>query len=480
MSKSEPITLSMALGIHASAIAAVGAIDVSLNCDTNLFIDPLLLDEATDRNLRDCATAAYRERFEQLIGLLAASKKVEDVAWRAARRQLSFHEIPYTHLGYSSGTSGSGFCVHLSNNLLGTAKEVVEFGVTDPDLFLALALLEDGVGADRISDMTTNIILPCLAQFSLQICDHLGLPRKVFTINGERYQLMPNPLKESEPILFVPKDIVRDLPIASDWDSVGSAAQQTQTIRDNVNVQIGEIWRAKTKKDKEAIRTNALRGKASFETLIELLRMAAGEPYDLSGDHRGEIYPADLRRAIANSAPLDLSRFSKRALTAEEANAVVVEIINKYKSLIENNGLWKELWNDAKTVPRLEKAMQRLFFAVASAYCEANNLDLSPEADAGCGPVDFKMSSGASAKVVVELKRSRNPKLVDGYTKQLETYKVAEGSYFGHYVVIDIGSLTSLKVSALTKAKNDALGLHGRASEITYIDGSVQESASKR
>lgn len=480
MSETEPITLSMALGINASVLSSVGAIDVSLNCDTNLFIDPLLLEHAADKEFRDCATGAYVERFEQLIRLLAASKAVDDAAWRAARKQLKFHEVPYTHLGYSSGTSGSGFGVHLSNNLLNTAKEVVEFGVTDPDLFLALALLEDGVGADRISDMATNIILSCLARFSLNICNRLGLPLQEFKIDGEPYRLMPNPLNRSEPILFVPGDIVRDLPIASDWDSVGSAARQTQTIRDNVNAQIGEIWRAKTKRDKEAIRANALRGKAPFEALIDLLRMAADEPYDVKNDHRGEIYPADLRRAIATAAPLDLSGFAKRTLTAEEANAVVKQIISKYKSLIENNGLWKELWDETKIVPRLEKAMQRLFFAVAAAYCEANDLDLSPEADAGCGPVDFKMSSGASAKVVVELKRSRNPRLVDGYTKQLHAYEVAEGSYFGHYVVIDVGGLSSLKVSALTNARNDALASHGHASEITYVDGSVQESASKR
>jgi len=480
MSKTEPITLSMALGIHASALSKVGVIDVSLNCDTNLFIDPLLLGEAADEEFRECATAAYIERFELLIRLLGTSKRSEDPAWKAARRQLDFHEIPFTHLGYSSGTAGSGFGSQLSNSLLGTAKEVVELGVTDPDLFLVLALLEDGVGADRISDMTTNIVLSCLAKFSLHICNVLGLPTREFRINGTQYQLMPNPLVESEPILFVPKDVVRDLPVASDWDSVRSAAQETQEIRDNINAQIGEIWRAKTKKDKEAIRASALRGKASFEALIDLLRMAADEPYDLKNDHRGEIYPADLRRAIADQAPLDLTQFARRKLSSTEANAVVQKIIDKYKSLIEDNGLWKELWNDAKTVPRLEKAMQRLFFAVASAYCEANDLDLSPEADAGCGPVDFKVSSGASSKVVVELKRSTNSKLVSGYTRQLETYKVAEGTYFGHYVVIDVGGLSSTKISALTTARNEVLSKAGRASEIIYIDGSVQESASKK
>lgn len=480
MSISEPITLSMALGINADAVTAAGAIDVSLNCDTNLFIDPLLLEDAANITFRNCAVAAYLQRFEQLIDLLLASKQTADVPWRAARRKLTFHEIPFTHLGYSAGTSGSGFGTLLTDGLIETAKEVVTLGVVNPDLFLALALFEDGIGADRVSDMSTNILLPCLAGFTLEVCDHLGLGRREFVVEGATFLLPANPLKVGEPIIFVPKDIVRDLPVAADWKAVGSAARESQDLRDCVNEQIGEIWRAKSRKDKQAIRDTALRSKESFDTLLDLLRSAANEPYDIANDHRGEIYPANLRREIAKRAPLDLHQFGRRSLTSDEANAVVRTIIEKFKSLVEDNGLWKEFWNEKQTRPRLEKAMQHLFFAVSSAYCEANDLDLSPEADSGCGPVDFKMSSGASSKVVVEIKRSLNPKLVDGYIKQLEVYKTAEGTTQGHYLVIDVGGLSSTKVSALSTARAAAIAKSGHASEIVYVDGSIQLSASKR
>ena len=49
--------------------------------------------------------------------------------------------------------------------------------------------------------------------------------------------------------------------------------------------------------------------------------------------------------------------------------------------------------------PRHERFAQLLFYAIAAAYCEANDIDVSPESDAGAGPVDFKLSSGA-AKIV--------------------------------------------------------------------------------
>jgi hypothetical protein len=480
VSKSEPITLSMAWGIQADAISNAGAIDVTLNCDTNLFIDPLLLAEASDLTFRDCANSAYEARFNQLIELLAASKAVDDVAWRAARRKLTFHEVSFTHLGYSSGTGGSGFGDTLSGNLLITAKEVVDLGVSNPDLFIALALFEDGIGPDRISDMTTNIIIECLARFTTQACGTMSIGTRPFKLGDKYFELPPNPLKDNQPVLLVPKDIVRDLPIASDWDSVAAAAQETLDIKDRVNTHIGEIWRAKTRKDKKNVLENALRSKPSFEVLLEILRNAADEPYDIKNDHRGEIYPAEIRRQIALAEPLDLLGYAKRSLSLDEVDDVVRAIIEKFKSLVEAKGLWKELWDEKHENARLEKAMQRLFYAVASAYCDANNLDISPESDGGAGPVDFKVSAGDDSKVLVELKRSTNSKLVGAYTKQLDAYKDAEGAMRAHYIVIDIGGLTPQKMRGLSEARSSILKDGLPASEIVIVDGMPQSSASKR
>lgn len=480
MTTDEPITLSMAWGIDQDVIKKVGAIDVTLNCDTNLFIDPLLLAESTNKDFRECASAAYESRFHQLIELLTASTAVDDAAWRAAKKRISFHEIGYTHLGYSAGTSGSGFGEKLAESLISTAKEVVSLGVNNPNLFVALALFEDGVGADRISDMTTNIIIECLARFTTSTCTHIKIDTKSFEIKGNSYDLPPNPLKPTEPILLVPADIVRDLPIASDWSTVSVAARETEDLRERVNAHIGEIWKAKTRRDKEEVLRNALRSKKSFDTLLELIQYAADEPYDIANDHRGEIYPANIRRNISRIQPLDLHKYSGRKLNLAEVDEVVVAIIAQFKSLIEDRGLWKELWDDKQENARLEKAMQRLLYAVALSYCDANDLDISPESDGGAGPVDFKVSNGANSKVLLELKRSTNSKLVDGYTKQLNAYRAAEGTIQAHYVVIDIGGLTPIKMKGLSDARSTAIKAGLNPSEIVIIDGNIQKSASKR
>ena len=61
--------------------------------------------------------------------------------------------------------------------------------------------------------------------------------------------------------------------------------------------------------------------------------------------------------------------------------------------LIENNQLSKLLYNSDGTRKR-ESAAQLVFFGIASSYCAANDLDITPEANSGRGPVDFKFSKG--------------------------------------------------------------------------------------
>lgn len=156
---------------------------------------------------------------------------------------------------------------------------------------------------------------------------------------------------------------------------------------------------------------------------------------------------------------------------------LVEEIINQFQDLVENKGIWKELWTDDKK-HRKEKAAQRLFFTVAYSYCKANNLDVTPEADAGNGPVDFKFSSGFDVKVLVEIKLSTNS-LLHGYEKQLEIYKNADDTKHGIYLIIDVGNIGQ-KYGEVQRAKLAATERGEKASKIFLIDGNRRASASKR
>jgi hypothetical protein len=154
-----------------------------------------------------------------------------------------------------------------------------------------------------------------------------------------------------------------------------------------------------------------------------------------------------------------------------------MQIIKQFKILVEDKGLWKLMYHN--DVPRPEHNSQRLFFAVADAYCKANNIDLSPEVDSGNGPVDFKLSHGHHAKVLVEIKLSKNQKLVAGYTKQLEAYKDAEETTKAVYLIVDVGQMgNKAKQLALEQSRQRKAQLP--VSEMVFVDATRQLSASKR
>jgi hypothetical protein len=178
----------------------------------------------------------------------------------------------------------------------------------------------------------------------------------------------------------------------------------------------------------------------------------------------------------AAAMPLHISTSHVRSFNG--FRVLVRTILNRFKELVELNRLYRLFYNDNGT-PRREKAAQLALFGVADAYCSANDVDLSPEADSDTGPVDFKFSTGYSARILAEVKLSTNSKLLDGFNRQLAAYQAAEKTYCAFYVVIRIDDSTS-RINALTMRHNDAAKLMMDCPELIIIDARPTKSASKR
>jgi hypothetical protein len=471
-----PITFSKQFNIGKAVIDALGIFDPALNVDTKLFIDPLLLQSSKHPEFVS-ARNSFTKHFENIIKLLSISKQAGDVPWRNARKLLSFREFSGICLGYGAATiRGSGMGTFLSDTLMQTAKEIIDIGVTDPDLFLVLSLFEEGIGPDRISDMTANVILGDLIVFNHRIISALGIPCASFFINGQQANLPQNPFNIRIPVILVPKDVLQDLPIARDWEEVQDAASKNEQLRKRLNDTIGNIWATKSRQMKQAVKQKYLSDKNAFQILLDTIHQAPKTHYNYGLDREGLVTWLKFIRESADINPLDLSSWKARPLKVEDVISIVNLIVGQFKSLVENKGLWKEFWAGNKNRP--EKSAQRIFFAIADTYCKANNLDLSPEADSGSGPVDFKFSQGHQSKVLVEIKLSRNNKLMTGYTNQLERYKVSEETKHGVYLVIDLGNLGS-REQGLLNIRNDMLAKSNRVSDIVVVDASKRKSASK-
>lgn len=433
-----PLRFSRSFGIDPVRLLELGVFDPVLEVDSPLFLDPILLSRSSIDGFSDSATSRIDEFFDNLYRLLRASRRENDVTWEAAKRMLSFHEVPGTCLGYGGGSiHGSGWGAQLTADLLRRAKEIIDAGVDDHRLFLLTGLFSPGIGSDRLSDMYTNIIVSDMAAYTETICDSLGVPLEEFRVNDVDVFLPSNRSQPRRtPIFLLPTEILRDLPIAESVEDIWRVATHNEDLRDGMNAYVGAMWERANKDQKEQALQAMLQDPKYARELIDKVLQAEASEYDQRHDPRGLLVWTDLAYSIANDFPKNIE--APHGTTLAELDRIVREIIEQFRFLMEVRDLWRVLHDSNSR--KSEKTAQRLFFSVAYAYCTANRLDVTPEADTGNGPVDFKFSAGDHPKILVELKLSKN-NVKRGYEVQLPVYVEAEKADLSHYVVIDVGGL---------------------------------------
>ena len=446
-----------------------------MNADTKLFVDPLLLKKSSHPLLSSKGVEAFEKRMSNIIDLLAESQGRGDAPWKGAMKLLALHERSETCLGYGgTGTTGRDRPDNLKQQILTTAKQIVDIGVRNPELIVLMGLFESGVGPDTISDLTTNSILRVLEGITKHFCSHHSLPLKKFFLEFEEYEIPENPLRPGSGIFLVPKDVLRELPVATDWSDIDRVVSFNSTLRHMVNQMIGDLTKATITQKKSALKRIALSDPLHFQTLIRDLLANDPKGYDFDKDKKG--FEA-LRQALLTAAqqfPLAIAKPS--APTLAELLRVVSEITAQFKHLIENNDLSHLLWDGSN--PRTEKSAQLVYFGVADSYCKANNLDVSPEVHAGGGPVDFKFSAGYAFRILVEIKLSKGA-IVHGYETQLEIYKSASQAEEGIFLIINVGNMGS-KLTRIQTIQRDQTNAGNRASQIIVVDATKKASASKR
>ncbi len=473
---SDPTLFSKHFNIDPAELSKAGLIDPFLDVDTQLFIDPILLEKCAVPLISSDAHARLRKYFSNVFRLLRISQNEGDAPWRASQRLLELSEAPFNGLGYGNGDrDGTSRPDDLRDTILRTSKEVVQLGEADPEMISLMGFFEENVGPDTISDLTSRIILPELAQLTKDFCLSNSIPiRKSDASPDFELPHFEGSSGRMRAIVLVPRDIVRDLPIAQDWSEVFEAAQENAAIRDRVNALLADIAKPTVADRKIALRRATMQSAETMNAFVQAMKEAA-KYYDPAEDSLGYYR---LREILNYDLMLfhSLNRFdgSKGPL---EVKRIVLETIGMFKHHVEKGNLWEELWVDSK--PKKERAAQLIYFAIADCYCRANNIDISPEAHMGGGPIDFKFSVGYQARVLVEMKRSGG-QVIHGYEKQLEIYKDAARTNYGIFVVIDYGDNLEPKLNAIRRIQKARQDAGKEASEIIVIDATEKASASKR
>lgn len=470
-----PILFSKYFGIEDRKLHDAGLIDPFLNVDTQLFIDPVMLEKSSNEIIKTKSVEKFRKHFESFVRLLAISKREGDAPWKAAQKLLDLHEPPENGLGYGgSGRSGSSRPDEVRDAMIRTSSEIVQLGSEDPEMISLMGFFEEDVGPDTISDFTTRVIIGALAEVTQLFCEAHGIEVHDTDISqGFKLPRYIDDNGKASNIVLVPSDIVRELPIANDWSDIESAAFENAKIRNQVNSLLAGIAQPTVADRKEAMRRMALSSKEDFEMFMATVKehVAYYDPnVDGLGYYRLKSIFANGFDGLKQTKPYEIDN------GPDDLEAFVLDTISAFKHHVENGNLWEELWVGDK--PKKERAAQLIYYAMADCFCFANDVDISPEANMGGGPIDFKFSKGYNARVLVEMKRSSGT-VRHGYEKQLEIYKAAARTEIGVFVVIDYGDLGD-KLAQIKAIRQQRLDAGLKASTIVVIDATPKASASKR
>ncbi len=172
-----------------------------------------------------------------------------------------------------------------------------------------MALFEPEIDPDRISDMTTNIILGDIAKFNERAIKELGLVPERFVIGSHSHSFVANPYESKKsPLALVPTDVLRDLPVAQDWDGIADASAKNDHLRNTVAIHIGEIRSKKSKRDRAERKKKALSGHDAFQTLLAAISATPYICYPIDCDPEGLTKWASAALEAADKNPLRLAQ----------------------------------------------------------------------------------------------------------------------------------------------------------------------------
>ena len=452
-----------------------GALDPILGVDTRLFIDPSLLKHATVPELEG-SHGKLSEHFANVLRIVGFIRTEDDAFWRNADRMLTFPEVQGLCIGYSSkGIAGKGTGPLKRKRLLSTITQLVQAGCEDAAIFELVGAFEEGIGPDLISDMVAKIIMSDLISFTQRVCSDLGIPMEALSYSRQfPLEDLPFNPDSNAPIILVPKQILRDLPVAETFADIFWISEHNEKLRTELNKLIVGSLRSLTPSEKKhRVRESFIHHPDVLAQVIKAYEAAGAKFYDFRDDPAGETIWYRVSKSLPATSELTLSLPPKP--TVEDVLEVAEKICLHFQRLIEDNQLCRLLY-DKGGHRKHESAAQLLFFGIASAYCQANDLDLSPESDGGRGPVDFKVSAGFKGKVLVEIKLTSNPQLAHGFEKQLPIYQAAEGAQRGIYLVINNGGITEPRWDAFSHMVTAA---GATAPRVIVVDGVTRRSASK-
>jgi hypothetical protein len=458
--------------------------DPLLFTDTRLFVDPFRV--WADKDERWAGAHDHLLKFFAMVLAYVKEAKGNEKspAWTKAQFLLLFPEPWEFCLGMAAGSPrGSGSGRGLQKDMLHGARTAVGLGITEVEHMELLVLFQEGIGVDRISDITCNVIKDYFIRYTQEVCRHHGVPMARFRVrhshwdeefgrwaDGE-HELPANPYLTGPPgpVLLVPARFLRKIPTVDPgefWDYAW--ANLNEQLRGDFNYDLGKRVPAHLK---------ARLARQHPDTAMAYLRTLETDPkppYDLAADPdlRNRWYEGG--RDLAATSPLSF------VPSAPADFPVFVEaMIGSFSHGLEESDAWRLLWVDDK--PRGEREVQALFRSAVIHYCRAHGIVHSGESNAGRGPVDFKFAANWHAQALVEIKLTSNSRFWHGLRQQTVQYLRSEEVQLGYFVAVgfydkDFEQKQLDRIEAVARQVSKETGKDVR---FALVDARPKESASK-
>ncbi|HVS27128.1 MAG TPA: hypothetical protein VHE58_07520 [Burkholderiales bacterium] len=187
-------------------------VDVPLNRDIALFVDPFAISQRPDRWSQD-SHAHLLAFFQKVVDSIRSNRSDE------ARNLLAHLREPNeTRFGLSRGRpQGAGIGPNQADRLFQALRESNAVKTGFLSSLEECELMIEGIGWDKISDLTTNVVRGRLAEYTFDQCQLHGVPVRdvalgaCFSLSAQDWvnEYLQLPVVGGKPILLVPKAIAR-------------------------------------------------------------------------------------------------------------------------------------------------------------------------------------------------------------------------------------------------------------------------------
>lgn len=194
------------------AQAELDFVDVPIDADIPLFIDPFAISQRLDPFSGKCHDALY-DFFSRILDSIRSGNA------SAARALLQHLQEPNeTRFGYSKGVPrGAGIGRDQSEQIYEAWGKSAAVKTGFLNALEECELMIEGIGRDKISDLTTNILRGALAEYTASQCELWGISSQSLPLppaySVEHHAWIASyhrlPLAAGRPVLLVPKAFAR-------------------------------------------------------------------------------------------------------------------------------------------------------------------------------------------------------------------------------------------------------------------------------